>query len=392
MKDSDSSGQSWLRLKEKGRYHFIDNEFEPALENYRLALQNCTIASEKQILLSNIVACRLKIGGETQAAAAVEDAKQCVALNKKWAKGHVRLASAYIALGNHSNDACNSLQTALRLDRSNQAARQMLMNELRRDAHPHPQPTAPPEDMDDAPPAQPTPNNINNPFRPRNNVHRPAPNRRQGAHDVDEAYSWQDRLKFYWQACVTWYQEQPQDVKTLLTVLLGLLILYITFGGRFGFESKQARGNYDGSSAYDRYRNRNAAGGSSGSSPYDGYGSSNSYGSSSTNQRRTNSYNDYDNTYTDRTYSTRPSRSSSYHFPNLLDGSPLSMLCLAVVGYVCHINGINPFQALFMFNMIGGNRGRGMRRMGMMGMGYGMANNMGMFGNRQRRQGRQRWY
>ena len=50
---------------------------------------------------------------QAQAEAAVNDAKQCIALNPQWAKGHVRLASAYIAQGGHSNDACNSLQTAL---------------------------------------------------------------------------------------------------------------------------------------------------------------------------------------------------------------------------------------------------------------------------------------
>ena len=57
---------------------------------------------------------------------------QCIALNPNWSKAHIRLASAYIAQGDHSNDACQALQRALSLDPSNKVARQMLVNELRR--------------------------------------------------------------------------------------------------------------------------------------------------------------------------------------------------------------------------------------------------------------------
>ena len=49
-----------------------------AIKKYCLALQpdrNCP-ATERQILLSNMVAARLQIGGPTQAEAAVENAKQ----------------------------------------------------------------------------------------------------------------------------------------------------------------------------------------------------------------------------------------------------------------------------------------------------------------------------
>merc|ERR1719469_528073 len=90
-------------------------------------------SSEREILLSNIVACRLKIGGKDMAAAAVEDAKHCIRLNDKWAKGYVRLASSYIVLGGHSNDACNALQNAIRLDPTHSIARKMLVQQLRRD-------------------------------------------------------------------------------------------------------------------------------------------------------------------------------------------------------------------------------------------------------------------
>jgi hypothetical protein len=82
------------------------------------------------------------------------------------------------------------------------------------------------------------------------------------------------------------------------------------------------------------------------------------------------------------------------------------MICLAGIAYVAHLNGINPFQALMMMNMMGGGRrrgmggmgggmgmgGMGMGGMGMAGMGYGMARNAGMFGGRQQRGARPRGY
>jgi hypothetical protein len=64
--------------KEEGKNYFRDEHYQESLTSYRAALGNAPQA-EKQILLSNIVACRLKIGGSAMAAAAVEEAKQvCV--------------------------------------------------------------------------------------------------------------------------------------------------------------------------------------------------------------------------------------------------------------------------------------------------------------------------
>eukprot|EP00977_Amphora_coffeiformis_P027063 scaffold32744_cov160-Amphora_coffeaeformis.AAC.1 len=134
--DDGTLPRSWLGLKEAGGRAFQQGNYEEALNLYRMALRpeyECALTADRQVILSNIVACRLKIGGEAQAAAAVNDAKQCVELNPNWSKGHVRLASAYSALGK-SNDACNSLQTALRLDPTgNPTARRMLIRELRRE-------------------------------------------------------------------------------------------------------------------------------------------------------------------------------------------------------------------------------------------------------------------
>ena len=59
-------------------------------------------------------------------------------MNDKWPKAYMRLASVYIALGEHdsrhghSNDACQALQTVIRLDPSDSKARRILMAEMRR--------------------------------------------------------------------------------------------------------------------------------------------------------------------------------------------------------------------------------------------------------------------
>ncbi len=74
-KDS-SKNNKWMSHKDDGKNFFRQEKFEEALTSYRAALLTAPDATEKQILLSNIVACRLKIGGPSMAAAAVEEAKQ----------------------------------------------------------------------------------------------------------------------------------------------------------------------------------------------------------------------------------------------------------------------------------------------------------------------------
>lgn len=103
----------------------------------------------------------------------------------------------------------------------------------------------------------------------------------------------------------------------------------------------------------------------------------------------------YDSAYGTRDdhgyYNGRRDRgTSSLHLPDLFDGSWPSIIILCAGGYACHYFGINPFHAIWMLNMMAGNRGRGrgMRNMGMMGMGYGMMNQqMGWGGQRRRHRG-----
>jgi tetratricopeptide (TPR) repeat protein len=357
--NASPAASSWLQHKQQARDYYESGQYEEALASYRAALNpeyECP-AIEAQILRSNVVACRLKLGGDAQAAAAVQDAKQCIALNPAWAKGHVRLASAYIALGGgHSNDACNALQTALRLDPSNQLARQMLMRELRRDhaTTDTATPSAPPEEEDDGAAGsheddtggaafrqrpQPQPHDESQPFRDQ------AP--------VDDSLSLRERMQFYTIRVRSWYHAQNEQFKLALGVMLVVLALYVAFGGRFGLDNTPTRrGNYGAGNAYDKYRK--------------------SY-STSTNH---NSY-DYRGNSNSNTQRPRRTSSSSFQWPSLDGGGLTSLIMMAGAVYLMYRNGVNPIQALMLVNMFAGGRGRGRRRgfnqqpMGGMGWGRG---------------------
>jgi tetratricopeptide (TPR) repeat protein len=353
--NASPAASSWPQHKQQGRVYYESGQYEEALASYRAALNpeyECP-ATEAQILRSNVVACRLKLGGVAQAAAAVQDAKQCIALNPAWAKGHVRLASAYIALGGgHSNDACNALQTALRLDPSNQLARQMLIRELRRDhtitdtATP---PSAPPEEEDDGV-AGSQEDHTGGAFRQR-----PQPQDEQPPYQdqapVDDSLSLRERIQFYRIRVQSWYQAQNEQFKLALSVMLVVLALYVAFGGRFGLEysfsnTPTRRGNYGAGNAYDQYRK--------------------SYSTSTNNHH-------YD--YHDNSNTHRPRRTSSSSFQWSLDsGSITSLIMMAGGVFLLHRNGVNPMHALWLANMFAGGRGRrrGFNRpMGGMGWGGG---------------------
>jgi hypothetical protein len=67
-----------MGCKELAKGNFEQGDYEAALTAYCAAINpelNCP-ASERQIILSNMVACRLKIGGPAHAQAAVDNAKQ----------------------------------------------------------------------------------------------------------------------------------------------------------------------------------------------------------------------------------------------------------------------------------------------------------------------------
>ena len=363
---SRSNTKSWTNLKEEGRVHYQSQNYNEALECYRAALVQRGISDyDKQMILSNIVACRLKIGTRAQTEVALLDAKKCISLNDRWSKGHVRLASVYIALS-RSNDACNSLQRALTLDPSNQVARNMLTSELRRERV---GPSAPPVEVEeDVSPSAP-------PFEDER-VGASVPTEDIRSNDLeDDTLPFRERLQFmagwYYEKLYSWQSNLSDDTRSFLQVCIVLIILYVLLGGRFGLANNASnRGNYNHGNAYDQF-----------------------YNSYSSNSRRTSEY----------AYSS-PHHSSSSHYSSgdyasssLMSQYDLtnifSLLLVFTVMYLAHkYAGINPFQALWVMNLMNRRGGMGYGRGGFgWGGGAGFGRYFGAPRYHGRRHGFRRW-
>lgn len=295
--------------------------------------------------------------------------QQCIALNNQWPKAHIRLASAYIALGGRSNDACQSLQRAISLDRTNKVAREMLIKEMRgRDSNERNNVSS--RNSSDG-------GNASSSHAPEEeSSHENRPEQQSSSHssnrngndgiDIDDidpprsSYeSISERFQYYVTKSVTWYHSQSEDMQTILKVSFALVLLYVALGGRFGLEyvfQKQRRGNYSHGNVYERY-NPDSYG-------YVSESSSSQGGNANRAQRQAESsgYNDRTNPRNDQYYSryshhdgeqyyeprqTR-SRSTTYHMPNLFDGSFTSMIILFAIGTICHRFGVNPFQIFWL--------------------------------------------
>ena len=412
---------SWVGYKDLARRQYERGNYEDALTSYTSALNpefRCP-ASEQQIILSNLVACRLKLGGPAQARAAIENSKQCIALNPNWAKGHVRLASAYIALGGHSNDACNELQRALSLDPGNTTAREMLLRELRRD---HSASSSRANNTNNQDTNGSAANNngrhsgdttygsTNNTYSDVDHDQPPQQYNNDGNNNtqqfaVDDSLTWSDRLQFHVGRATAWYQSQSDDVKTFFKILVVLLVLYVGFGGRFGLGGDtRTMGNYGSDNVYDQYRRYGTTNTKTQSSSYpytnrnrnnNDYGGGSSSSHSSASHRRTSHHqqNDY---YDDHQYyDARPrgggGSTSSWSLGGFrpFDGGMQSLLLVGGLAYAGHRMGMNPFHTMMIVNALGGGRRRFGRRGGFgMGGGFGgmgMGRGMGGMGYRRRR-------
>ena len=280
---------------------------------------------------------------------ALIEAKECIALHTNWAKGHYRLACVYVKLGEESNaavnrsasssnsfsnDACNALQSALRIDPRFTEARILLTKLLRQ--------------RDGNTSSNNNNNNNNNSFGSSQSNHQQA---RRGGEDMDDIISLRERFTFFVNDIMeraklniinveAWFYGLDDASRGLLMIGVALLVLYIGFGGRFGLVSRRNnyqsyRGNYKGDNAYNRYSNHN-----------------------------TNQYNYESQSYSDEAfqrsqhrspYSSRSHSSTSYH---LFDESFVSMgIILAVIFVANRFFGISPIQAFWFLQMITGRGG-----------------------------------
>lgn len=352
---------TWQRHQIEAQSHFRTGNYVEAQEKYLDALHLVQSPSDRALLLSNLVVCRIKNGGSANLNLAVEEAKECISLREGWSKGYIRLASAYIALGGHSNDACQALQSAIRLDPSNSSAKRMLTKELRRERM----------------------QAINE------------------TNDIDIDYVPDDgntnriplieRLQSSWHSSVEWYRMSDENMKTLVKVSIVIIVLYVAFGGRFGLDSlfnsnvEKQLGNYGQGNAYDRYYSRTNSNNSR------GYGTYTSSSSSSNNSRRDPyGYNDayqYESRNTGRRYSH-----SDNNFLYML--ATMGMIFgLNMLGVPMHHRGrMGGFGPIGGFGPMGGF---GMRRIHLGGMNIGFGGggiNFGLGGHRPRYGGHRRWF
>eukprot|EP00587_Corethron_hystrix_P004538 CAMPEP_0113307618 /NCGR_PEP_ID=MMETSP0010_2-20120614/6394_1 /TAXON_ID=216773 ORGANISM="Corethron hystrix, Strain 308" /NCGR_SAMPLE_ID=MMETSP0010_2 /ASSEMBLY_ACC=CAM_ASM_000155 /LENGTH=404 /DNA_ID=CAMNT_0000162515 /DNA_START=126 /DNA_END=1340 /DNA_ORIENTATION=+ /assembly_acc=CAM_ASM_000155 len=363
---------TWQDYKAAARRHHDSGNYEASLNAYLFALELCpeSLPLERQVILSNIVALRLLIGGEDNNRLAVGDARECINLNPRWAKGHVRMASAYIALGGHSNDACNSLQRSLALDPSNSIARRMLTRELRReeprrraslntateDSNFRPEPSAPPVDEETyrrywgASPYEAD--------QTRREAGRPT-----AGTDTDDGSTFLERARFNLSKIEQWYSALPDFGKNLIKILLTLVILYVAFGGRFGFDSvldgkrgssARTAGYYGEHNPYDEYYSRKNI--------KNDYHRSHGRGSNYDPNYKTRS--NYDPNYkTNYGYSQQhrgyDRNRYAYSSPSYFSSTSLWQTLFFVAGavYVCNKMGLSVFEALYLMNF-GLGRGR----------------------------------
>lgn len=249
---------NWRTARDHGKEEFARGNYRQALDDFSVAATNCP-ESEKHIVLSNMVACRLKLGEqeENHSAAmeqyelALSDAKACVRANPRYSKGYVRLASAHMALG-HSNDACQALQTAISLDPNNRMAKQMLVQELRRDHHHQQRQRQSSSSSESSTTAAPVPPVANSTNAATNNHHHRQTYVHLEEEEEEDAYSSHTSL---FTRGLLWYQSQNEDVRTMVWIALGIVLLYVGFGGRFGLESNDTmQGHYGEGNIYEQYR------------------------------------------------------------------------------------------------------------------------------------------
>ena len=314
---------------------------------------------------------------------------KCVELDKNWSKGHVRLACAYIA--NHqSNDACNSLQRAIQLDPTNSTmARQLLREQLLQrntttpsappmeDEVKPPTPSAPPMEEETLPTAGFYTTNNNNNYASYTSSSYETSNQNNNADPSEDREeepvpnnnnSWMETIQMRVSNTMTYltmklhdtysyYQNLSPDGKTLVQVLIGFVLIYIAFGGRFGLTTSSSSKQYTSSQYSSNHQQQQQRYSNERSRNNQQYHTHSNYHNDDDDhyhyQQRTNYY-----------------ASSSYQF-HLFDGSLPSMVILGIVGYVCHVYfGINPAHAIYLLRLLTSTRGGRMRRQHGYGGGF----------------------
>ena len=118
---SDEDALEARRLKDEGNAHTLKGEHAEALALYTRAI---SLDATQKTFFSNRCASRLALG---DAAGALEDANDCVALDGRWPKAHYRRGAALEATGDYE-EAAAAYFDALKLDEKNSGLKKALQD------------------------------------------------------------------------------------------------------------------------------------------------------------------------------------------------------------------------------------------------------------------------
>jgi tetratricopeptide (TPR) repeat protein len=153
---ASTSRPIWQSLQDEGRQHFAKKEFREALESYQTALISDPPRKDQAVLKCQMIACLLQLHDTKEA---LRQAQACTKSHPDHSQAFVRLAEVYLQMHENetgrSNDACNALQNALKLDPDNSYARQLLVHQLQGRDQPR-NPSAPMPPMSASAPSAPT--------------------------------------------------------------------------------------------------------------------------------------------------------------------------------------------------------------------------------------------
>lgn len=127
----------FLDLQQQGRDLYKEKNFDEALRVWEQALELVAAATntdgtslpsilEQQKIRSNMVACLLQM---EQADRAVQEARNCIAMNDTWIKGHIRLAKAHRQKCDFQ-EALNAIDTAILQDPENEQTKKLAADYL----------------------------------------------------------------------------------------------------------------------------------------------------------------------------------------------------------------------------------------------------------------------
>ena len=252
---------TWTEWNDRGRAHFQRGAYKIALDcftrascaitmngnnnNNNNATQPASTSLQQAILYSNTAACHLQLQNPH---AAVTAAQHAIRIHVSYANAHVRLASAYLQLSSsQSNQACQALQTALRYAPGHVLAKQLLREELQsRDGrnrenhhrHHHASTTCTTTGTDSNDEGEDSDNVERTNAGSTNAPRRPTPNSRfEHPIALDD-----DHPTGFWNSLsdtARGFQNVSPQYKRVLWGLGLYLLLYISFGGRFGLASSR---------------------------------------------------------------------------------------------------------------------------------------------------------